>query len=95
MLPDLKKNQINSLPNLSQFMWYNSWKSVFLLQEVERRTKKLPLTSSKSSSGVAGVLSVLSVLYEVTDEVSESRDSSSNPKNVSTTCLWKISFFSY
>lgn len=51
------------------------------------RTNHQLLTSSKSSSGVAGVLSVLSVLYEVTDDVSESTDSSSNPKNVSTTCL--------
>lgn len=46
-----------------------------------------PLTSSRSSSGVAGALSVLSVLQDVSDKVSESTDSSSNPKNVSTTCF--------
>lgn len=46
-----------------------------------------PLTSSRSSSGVAGALSVRSVLQDVSDNVSESTDSSSNPKNVSTTCF--------
>lgn len=45
------------------------------------------LTSSTSSSGVAGARSVLSVVHEVSDKVSESTDSSSNPKNVSTTCF--------
>ena len=45
---------------------------------------KSVLTSSSSSSGVAGVWSVLK---EVSEEVSESTDSSSNPKYVSTTCF--------
>lgn len=51
------------------------------------RLRPRPLTSSRSSSGVAGALSVLSVLQDVSDKVSESTDSSSNPKNVSTTCF--------
>lgn len=46
--------------------------------------KETALTSSRSSSGVAGVLSVL---YEATEDVSESMESSSYPKTVSTTCL--------
>lgn len=47
------------------------------------------LTSSTSSSGVTGARSVLSVVHDVSDKVSESTDSSSNPKNVSTTCFCK------
>lgn len=57
-----------------------------LLKTITCLWKESDLTSSRSSSGVAGVLSVL---YEATDDVSESIESSSYPKTVSTTCLYR------